>query len=122
MRFQLPQFIETEIKLVGPLTLKQFLWVAGGTAIIFLLFLISHGILFFALALPTAMIFLGLAFIKIDGEPLLNYFAYGLTYLLRPKKYVFKQNPAQNDVNKLLELEKPSPTEETPADTNAPTK
>ena len=32
MRFQLPQFIETEVKIVGPFTLQQFLWVAGGAA------------------------------------------------------------------------------------------
>ena len=26
MQFQVPQFTETETKLIGPFTLKQFLW------------------------------------------------------------------------------------------------
>ena len=33
MRFQLPQFIETETKLVGPFTLKQFIYLAGGASV-----------------------------------------------------------------------------------------
>lgn len=89
MRFQLPQFIETEIKLVGPLTLKQFLWVAAGTAFIFLLSFLIKGFWFFVFALPIAAVFLSLAFMKVDGEPLINYAAYGLSYLFGPKTYLF---------------------------------
>ena len=29
MQFQVPQFIETEDKIVGPFTLRQFIYVAG---------------------------------------------------------------------------------------------
>jgi len=92
MRFQLPQFIETETKLVGPLTLKQFLWVAGGAAILFLLFMTTQGgFIFFAAGIPVAAIFLALAFLKIEGVPLINYTAYLLSYLLNPKRYVFRK-------------------------------
>lgn len=92
MRFQLPQFIETETKLVGPLTLRQFLWVAGGAAILFLLFMAMQlSFLFFAIGIPIAAIFLALAFLKIEEMPLINYIAYLLSYLLNPKKYLFKK-------------------------------
>ena len=92
MRFQLPQFIETETKLVGPLTLKQFLWVAGGAAILFLLFTVTQGsFLFFIAGIPIAAIFMALAFAKIGGMPLINYIAYLLSYLLNPKRYVFEK-------------------------------
>ena len=30
MRFQVPQFIEIESKIFGPLTFKQFIYLAGG--------------------------------------------------------------------------------------------
>lgn len=93
MRFQLPQFIETETKLVGPLTLKQFLWVAGGVAILFLLFMTTQGgFIFFVAGLPIAAIFLAFAFLKIDEIPLINYAAYLLSYLLNPKRYIFKKD------------------------------
>ncbi len=93
MRFQLPQFIETETKLVGPLTLKQFLWVAGGTVIVFFLFITTQGgFIFFTAGIPIAAIFLAFAFLKIEGIPLINYIAYALSYLLNPKRYIFRKN------------------------------
>src|SRR3989338_5746272 len=102
MRFQLPQFIETETKLVGPLTLKQFLWVAGGAAILFLLFLTAGpGFIFFAAGIPVAGIFLALAFLKIEGMPLINYVAYLLSYLLNPKRYIFKKTEEDNFKTKI---------------------
>lgn len=97
MRFQLPQFIETETKLVGPLTLRQFLWVAGGAAILFLLFMtLQLGFLFFVIGIPVAMLFLALAFLKIEGMPLINYIAYLLSYLLNPKRYIFRKTEEDN--------------------------
>lgn len=99
MRFQIPQFIETEVKIVGPFTLMQFLWVAGGAALLFLLFMFTKGILFIALALPIAAIFLAMAFVKIDGVPLLVYASYGLSYILNPKKYIFKKEDQNNILN-----------------------
>lgn len=91
MRFQLPQFIETETKIVGPFTLQQFLWVAGGAAFVFLLYTLVKSVLFFILAIPTAGIFLALAFLKIDGVPLIVYLSYSVSYLTNPKKYIFKK-------------------------------
>ena len=38
MRFQVPQFIEIESKIFGPLTLKQFIYLIGGGGIIFILY------------------------------------------------------------------------------------
>lgn len=91
MRFQLPQFIETETKIVGPFTLQQFLWLAGGAAFIFLLYMGVSGTLFFVLAIPIAIIFTALAFMRIDGVPLIVYASYSISYLINPKKYLFKK-------------------------------
>jgi hypothetical protein len=38
MRFQVPQFIEVEDKIFGPLTLKQFIYLAGGGGLSFLVY------------------------------------------------------------------------------------
>ena len=99
MRFQLPQFIETETKIVGPFTLQQFLWVAGGVAFIFLLYTLTQGILFFVFAIPIAVIFLALAFWKIEGVPLIVYASYGISYLTNPKKYIFKKDEQDRFTN-----------------------
>lgn len=96
MRFQLPQFIETETKIVGPFTLQQFLWIAGGAAFMFLLFTLVRGVLFFIFAIPIGGIFLALAFLKINGVSLIVYASYGISYLTNPKKYIFKKDPEDN--------------------------
>lgn len=78
------------------MTLKQFLWVAGGAAILFLLFMtIGLSFIFFLAGIPVAAIFLALAFLKIEGMPLINYIAYLLSYLLNPKKYLFRKKDQQ---------------------------
>src|SRR3989344_340606 len=92
MRFQLPQFIETETKIVGPFTLQQFLWIAGGTAFVFLIFMLVKNVLFFVFAIPIAIIFLALAFVKIEGVTLIVYASYGISYLTNPKKYIYKKD------------------------------
>lgn len=90
MRFQVPQFIETEEKIIGPFTLKQFIIVAMGGSILFLLyFAVSPG-LFVILAVPIAAIFVSLALIKVSEIPLYIYLFYALSYILNPKKYIFK--------------------------------
>jgi len=38
MRFQVPQFIEIESKIFGPLTFKQFIYLAGGAGLSFLFY------------------------------------------------------------------------------------
>lgn len=100
MRFQLPQFIETETKLVGPLTLRQFLWVAGGVSILFLLFMtLGPGLLFFVAGIPVIALFGALAFLQIEGIPLVNYVTYLLSYLLNPKRYIFRKEGNNKSLN-----------------------
>ncbi len=92
MRFQLPQFIETETKLVGPFTLKQFAWIAIGAAIIYVSFLIfSLSFVFFVIAIPVLIIALSLAFIKVDGTPLFNYLLFVFNYSIGTKRYLFRK-------------------------------
>jgi len=96
MKFQLPQFIETEVKLVGPFTLKQFLWIAAGSSLLFVLFIVTQGIWFFIMAIPIAAISVALAFVKIQGNPLINYLAYMLSYFVNPKRYLYQNQKEES--------------------------
>ncbi len=98
MRFQLPQFIETEINIIGPFTLKQFLWVAAGGVFLFLDFSIFHGVIAIVIAIPIAAVAGALTFVKIDDMPLLNYIANMLSFGFGPKKYLYTDETAQNDI------------------------
>jgi len=88
MQFQVPQNIDMEDKLVGPLTLTQFLYLLGGGLLIYLLF---HALardyfgVFLLLAIPIGLIALALTFLKIQEQPLSHFVAAGIKYLGQPK-------------------------------------
>lgn len=90
MKFQVPQFIETETKLVGPLTLKQFLFVGGGVSIGTVEYLVLNGVVFLVVFLPTIALFGALAFARVGGQPFLNYLAYFLAYTFGSKRYLYR--------------------------------
>lgn len=102
MRFQVPQFIETETKLVGPFTLKQFLFLAVGAVIIFILqYVFSSFTLLIIASLPIAAASIALAFYKIDGIPLPQYLLMALSYATGAKRYQFrKDNPPPTQIRK----------------------
>ena len=91
MRFQVPQFIETETKLIGPFTLKQFLWLASGGMIIFLFYMVLNRFVFFILAIPIGALSIALAFVRINETSFVNYILYSIMYFLNPKQFTFKK-------------------------------
>lgn len=98
MRFQVPQFIETEEQVIGPLTLKQFFWIGGGGVIIFILFVTSNLLVVLLAGIPIVIIFSLLAFYKIQNIPLYTYLYYGIKYFISQKKYFYK-NPENKNKN-----------------------
>jgi len=100
MRFQVPQFIETETKIIGPFTLMQFLYLAAGGVLIFILqFFLSSTVLLIA-GLPIVLLVVALAFYKIDGIPFPKYILMALSFLSGPKKYVFGKDEKSEYLNK----------------------
>jgi len=97
MRFQVPQFIETETKIVGPLTWKQFIWVALGVGLLLLLFRVLTGPVLVFISVIVIAVFGSLAFLRIEGLTLLEYLMKALGYALGPKKYLFRKESKNND-------------------------
>ena len=98
MKFQVPQFIETETKIIGPFTLKQFLFIAGGVSMIAMEYIVLSGMLFLIFAFITAAFFGSLAFVKVDGQPFINYLAYMIGYSLGSKQYLYKPKTDQSSI------------------------
>ncbi|MFA6494777.1 MAG: PrgI family protein [Candidatus Paceibacterota bacterium] len=90
-QFEVPQFIDTESKIVGPLTIKQFGFVATSALACFFLY--------FTLALwawiPVAIILMGagasFAFIKINERPLYMLTIYAVEFFWGPKVFLWKR-------------------------------
>ncbi|HEY0907746.1 MAG TPA: PrgI family protein [Candidatus Paceibacterota bacterium] len=91
MRFQVPQFIEVEDKIFGPLTIKQFLYLFGGAGTSFLVYKLIGNIFISALfILPILAFALALAFYKINNKPFINVVEAAFTYYLGNKLYIWK--------------------------------
>lgn len=91
MRFQVPQFIEVEDKIFGPLTLKQFIYLAGGGALSFILykfFPFYVAVLFIA---PTVGLALALAFYKVNNKPFIVIMEAAVKYFVGNKLYIWKK-------------------------------
>jgi hypothetical protein len=91
MQFQVPQFIEFEDKIVGPLTLKQFGFLAIGAIACFLLFFSLTSAFAIMLSIPIMAIVLALAFVKIKGVPMPKYIVNFISFALKPQLYLWKK-------------------------------
>jgi hypothetical protein len=89
--FQTPQFIEKKAKIVGPLTLHQFLYFGGAAVVSFIAY---HTLTFFLWVL-VSIFFIGLAFVfafvRINGQPLGRVLFAALGYAWRPRIYTWKR-------------------------------
>lgn len=92
MRFQVPQFIETETKIIGPFTLKQFLFLAAGGVILFVVQNFASPIITLIVGIPVLGIAAALAFYRIDGVPLPQYILLALSFLTGTKRYQFRKD------------------------------
>jgi len=93
MQFQVPQFIEVEDKIFGPLTLKQFIYLAGGAGLSTVLYLfIPYKILSIPLILIVVAFSLALAFYSINGKPFINIVEAAFYYFFGSKLYIWKKN------------------------------
>src|SRR3989344_7974537 len=68
MQYQVPQFIDVEDKIVGPLTLKQFIYIAIAFIIDFILFFTLQMWLWFIIASCIGGVAVALAFVKFNGR------------------------------------------------------
>lgn len=91
MRFQVPQFIEVEDKIFGPLTFKQFIYVAGGVGICVILFIFLPKFLAIIISLPTALFAAALAFYKVNDKPFINVVEAFVKYTFTSKLYIWKK-------------------------------
>lgn len=89
MRYQVPQFIEVEDKIFGPLTIKQFLYVAGGAAIGFIIWSLLPKFLAIIIGVPVVLFFMALAFYRFNDRPFIYTVEYAVKYFLGKKLYIW---------------------------------
>ena len=99
MRFEVPQFIEVEDKIVGPLTWKQFIYLAGGVGILVLFYFTLPFILFVIFGLPFGALAGFLAFHRINNRPFSIFLESFVNYARKSKLYLWRKDREQTIVH-----------------------
>jgi hypothetical protein len=93
MRFQVPQFTDVEDRIMGPFTLKQFIYLAGSAGLCVVFYTLLPFFIAVILMLPVIALGVALAFFKIQNRPFIKIVEASFKYLLGDRLYVWKHQP-----------------------------
>lgn len=106
-KFVVPQFIDNEDKILGPITVRQFLICLASTFLVFIWFKLFSTALFVFLTILTVA-FAGIfGFLKINGQPFHLFFVNFLQTQMRPKLRVWHKE--LSDAELKAHIEAPGP-------------
>ena len=100
MQFKVPQFLDIEDKIFGPFTFREFVYLAGGIGLGYVLYELLG---FFWGALPilaVAGLSLALIFYRPNNKPFIYMIESGVSYLLKDKLYIWKRRQSKVNENK----------------------
>ncbi|MCX6786429.1 MAG: PrgI family protein [Candidatus Kaiserbacteria bacterium] len=97
MEYQVPQFIEVENKIVGPLTLRQFIYIAGAAGLCILFFFYLKTVFAVLFSLPVVAFAAALAFYKVNGKPFVEVLEAGFNYYTGAKLFLWKHKEPKTE-------------------------
>lgn len=104
MRYQVPQFIEVEDKIFGKISLKQFVYLAGGAGISFVFYRYLNSFVYAFIPIVIVVSFsLALAFYKVNNKPFINVVEAAFKYYVSAKLFIWKKVPNQKADNAIQE-------------------
>jgi len=111
-KYIVPQFIEVEDKIIGPITVRQFILLLGGCLILFLLYQFGSLLTLIAGGVIDMGIFATLAFAKINGRPIHFFLLNFIQTMIRPRlriwnKEAFIREVKEEYVSEIKEKPKP---------------
>ena len=102
MQFQIPQFIEVEDKIFGPLTFKQFIYLAGALGCAFIAWRMLPIYIAMFVIIGVGGLGAALALFEWNGRPFILALEHGFYYLINTKLYLWsharKQKKAKEAV------------------------
>jgi hypothetical protein len=104
--FVVPQFIDIESKILGPITTRQFLWVLGAGLVFFIALRTLPVSAFIVVAVIDVAVFGSFAFLKVNGQLFHNFLVSILAYGRRPRLYLW--STGGNDVASLPAITLPN--------------
>ena len=98
MQFRVPQFIDIEDKILGPLGWKQLAYIVAGLGLVYIIFRVSSSKLIATiLSIPALCIFGALAFIRINNRDFLSISEDAVKYFFSDKIYTWQKDKNSKD-------------------------
>ncbi len=91
MQFQMPRFLDIEDKVIGPLTFKQFIYLAGGGGLAYVAYRYLGWTFGFILIALFVALGVGLAFWKPNSRPAIVMFQAFLKHYTKNRMYVWQR-------------------------------
>lgn len=113
-QFVVPQFIDVESKIIGPVTTRQFIESLAGGLILFLLYRFASFLIFVVFGIIVLVITFVLAFIKINGMPFHYLILNMLQTFRKPGLRVWNKEVSTEEIRRQLAAEKEEVKEKAP--------
>jgi hypothetical protein len=95
-----PQFIDAEDTIIGPITVRQFIEMMVGGLLVFIFYKIFDFSLFAVTGLLTIAVTLVIAFIRINGQPFHYFLLNFIETIKSPKLKIWKRQVTEKDIRK----------------------
>jgi hypothetical protein len=92
MQFKVPQFLEIEDKIFGPFTFKEFVYLAGGAGLCFILYKLLGLLIGIIPMIAVAGLSLALTFYKPNNKPFVDMLEASFKYFTQDKLYIWKRH------------------------------
>lgn len=91
MQFKVPQFLDIEDKIFGPFTFKEFVYLAGGAGLCFVLYKLLGLVLGAIPILAVAGLAVALARYRPNNKPFIDMIESAFNYSFQSKLYIWKR-------------------------------
>lgn len=105
----MPQFIDVEDKIIGPITTRQFVIILADFFIIFILYKLLETIIFIPLAVILVVSGIVLAFVKVNGMPFHFFLLNIVQTMKKPNLRVWDKSLSTAEVKEYLKAEEVKP-------------
>jgi PrgI family protein len=96
MQFKVPQFLDIEDKIFGPFTFRQFVYLAGGAGLCFVIFRLLGFYLGFIPIAAIAVLSWALAYYRPNNKPFINMIESSFKYAAGSKLYIWQRRKNQS--------------------------
>ncbi len=108
-QFVVPQFIDAEDKIIGPLTARQFVELLVTGLLMFTLFKLLSFVWFLVIGIPVFSIGVILTFVRVNGQPFHMFLLNLIQSLKKPKLRVWDKRLTDAEVRVYLNTAPPPP-------------